>query len=287
MDKPAAVRALAAAGVLVSPDVLAQASAEQLEQLLRGPKQLFVTALAPVAAVQAEPEPAAAAQLAVSDFAEAYQRKFERLRDLLLRRPELAGAVSLAGARAAREAACIGMVQRQLPEGVVLEDPTGTLEVALSGERPERDDVVAVRGEMRGSVLEAKELLFPDVPLPKQVPHLPGELVLGGPGPLSFTPTRFPAAARVGPLRVVAWQPPAPLDKKAAVAILQRRWLPLAPSPGAVEPALLDPAPDVLWLSQERAWSETYKGVTIVAAPSAAVDLSTRSVRIGPARGSV
>lgn len=275
MDKAAAVRALAAAGVLVSPELLGNATAEQLEQLLKKkPGQLFVTALAEPLALRVERAPSAG-DAAVADLVQAYQRKFERLRDLLLRRPELQDAVSLASMSG--RAAGIGMVRELTGTGFVLEDPTGTVEVVLpeSTERPDIDDVIAVRGEMRGQQLVASELLFPDVPLPKQLPAVQGELLLGVPGPLSFLPITSVAWARLGALTIVSWEPPTPLTERAAIRLLRKRWLPLAPRPGPIEPALLEPVPDILWLRCDPPWTATYKGVTLIASQGASIDLAT------------
>ncbi len=265
LDKATALRALAAAGVLVSPAIAAGASAAQLAQLLqRKEKQLIITALQePVQelSITVEPAPPPLAQLAIADVAAAYQRKFERLRDLLLRRlnnePPVggsAGAVSIRTAQAAGgEGWCIGMVREPTADGFVLEDPTGTLEVA-SAVAVERDDVLAVRGTLHDQRLVATEALYPDIPLPTTVPAAAGTLLLGAgeaAGAIQLLLQQNPLHAMVaGQLRIAAWKPPAPLDQRAAVALLQKRWLPLPPQPGPVEPALLDPAPDILWLVQ-------------------------------------
>ncbi|HLD78259.1 MAG TPA: hypothetical protein VJB16_04490, partial [archaeon] len=141
--------------------------------------------------------------------------------------------------------------------------------------------VVAVQGSVRDQRLVATEVLHPDLPLPKAVPALAGTLQLGaGTGALLLqqNPLHALVGSDPGQLRIAAWHPPAPLDQRAAIALLQKRWLPLPPRPGPVEPALLDPAPDILWLAQATAWAAAYKAVTIVAAERARVDLETREV---------
>ena len=278
MDKANALQRLAAAGILVSPAVAAAASAQQLEQLLTQKQgQLVVTELPDVAPATVSAEPLLkVAQLTVPEMVAAYQRKFTALRDLLLRRVD---AVSLRMAATSNgPVSCIGMVRRLTAVGVELEDTTGLLEATLPAgmERPAIDDVVALRGTMNGSVLHATELLLPDVPLPQRIAAAELTIRLGAEGIQPEGPLQ---CFTVAGMRVLAWQPAAPLTQQQAIAVLRKRWLPVRPSAGPKEPALLEPLPDIIWLRCEPAWSASYKGVTLVAAARATVDLRDRSVQ--------
>jgi len=70
----------------------------------------------------------------------------------------------------------IGMVKGK-KNGVVLEDPTGSINLVGKIDRVLLDDVIGVKGMRRGNDFFAERIIFPDVPL-KNMNSAPCELVI-------------------------------------------------------------------------------------------------------------
>jgi hypothetical protein len=220
----------------------------------------------------------------------AQYEKYEALRAVLLRK---ADAVSINKAHAHGEATTIGMVRDPSATGFVLDDPTGWLEVACRDHGLAAGDIVAVSGPVREGRLFASQILLPDIPLTNAVRTLPGSIVLSQDSAQEPPDAALVSAAGLsGPawldvsaagqsITLLAYAPASPLPREEAVLLLRKRSLPsegplgLASRPGLVMAAV----PDIFWLISPGQWTDSYKGVTLVSALSARVDLHTREVR--------
>lgn len=114
------------------------------------------------------------------EFVEYFNSRFEQYRDLLMNRRELRDTTSINRAQTQTkgdEITVIGMVRDkyQTKKGkyiVYLEDPTGDIKVLASkdeGESIVNDEVIGVRGSLGGDIIFADSIVWPDIPIPKNI----------------------------------------------------------------------------------------------------------------------
>ena len=108
--------------------------------------------------------------MSIGDFTAAWMGRFSALQQMLLRRPESSGAISVSAA----SGHCTLIGQVRTGKCIELEDPTGSIPL-ITAIKLLPDDVVAVKGKVESGVMHAEEVMFPDVPLrePKN-PNLTG-----------------------------------------------------------------------------------------------------------------
>lgn len=116
----------------------------------------------------------------VPEFLQYYNDRYDRMKDLLLRRMEMKSAVSIK--RLERrdegdEAVTVGLVRDKYSTNsgkfiVDLEDKTGTFKALIDerdGERIVPDEVIGVRGSHGGDIIYADTVVRPDLPIPDGV----------------------------------------------------------------------------------------------------------------------
>jgi len=101
----------------------------------------------------------------ISNFIDFYNRRFEFLRNLL--REKLPDATSINKLNAGNVTS-IGMVRELTSEGFLLEDQTGSV-LCISHEKVLEDDVVGVKGIYKGGKLHVEKIIYPDIPLQREI----------------------------------------------------------------------------------------------------------------------
>ncbi|MFB6203059.1 MAG: metallophosphoesterase [Candidatus Nanohaloarchaea archaeon] len=116
----------------------------------------------------------------VPEFLQYYNDRYDRMKDLLMRRMEMKSATTLNRLERrdeGEEAATIGLVKEKYSTNsgkyiVTLEDKTGTFK-ALVGDREGQmivqDEVIGVSGRMGGDIIYADSVIRPDLPIPQGV----------------------------------------------------------------------------------------------------------------------
>ncbi|MFB6245440.1 MAG: DNA-directed DNA polymerase II small subunit [Candidatus Nanohaloarchaea archaeon] len=116
----------------------------------------------------------------VPEFLSNYNDRYEKLKDLLMRRRELQGAVSIKNLERRDEGeqtAFIGMVSDKYSTSsgkymVSLEDKTGEYRALVDereGDRIVPDEVLGIRGQMGDGIVFANSVVRPDLPIPDGV----------------------------------------------------------------------------------------------------------------------
>jgi hypothetical protein len=226
--------------------------------------------------------------------------KYEILRRILLKR---ADAVSIGNIQKTSSKACIvGMVREKTQGGFLLEDATGQASVK-SRENVEEDDVIAVRGWPRDNTFFAEEIIYPDVPINREITSMDARILLtsgmnaheGGfdvvimPDSLAGEgkERRIPNPAWIfledgkNNMVVLVYRVSGRTDKNTVISWLRKRHIGKRrhiPERGTV----LERIPDLFWvISESEPWMDNYKGVSIVSFGrnhSAIIDLKTRKI---------
>ncbi len=272
MDRRAVVQRFLEAGILATPELVAQTTEQNIESMIASaaqPKQQ------PAGAISPELEPGQhQTRLTVSDVAATSRRHFAVLRELLSKR---VSAVSLQHAKPG-DVAVIGRVRELHPDGFVLDDGTGSILVASTA-AVDREDVIGIRGTIRDNTLQASDVLAPDVPLNRKRPVLQGTVTLHATGS-DLAADKLPDVAHIR-LRqadeqaLLLFARAQDADPKTAIRWLQKRRI-----DRGFDSVLIDPVPDIFWVHAGRPFSHVYKGVLIVSPGDgkATVDLAAGSV---------
>ena len=122
----------------------------------------------------------------MQDFVKYFKHRYNSLREILQERIELRNSISLhriSGRNKGEQLSIIGLVadKRVNKTGsmtITIEDPTGTTKVLINKNKPELynlaknlvlDEVIGVNGSYGDNILFANNILFPDVPLTKEL----------------------------------------------------------------------------------------------------------------------
>ena len=109
--------------------------------------------------------------LDVNSFTQLLLKRYEVLKNLLCRRIELANLLSIRKVNPTTKIfSVVGMVfeKNRANSSILLEDPTGTLEISVPEEKSRlvvEDEVVGVLCKRSGSEIRAERIVFPEVPL--------------------------------------------------------------------------------------------------------------------------
>lgn len=305
MDKQALVKEFLKKGVLISPSDLEKMgtgqancgglpAAEPSHSALKKGIKCTIKGLGGSGGQQMTPE----------DAARVYRERFEKIRDMLLRKVD---AVSIRNAAKESSAvSVVGMVRETAGGSFILEDTTGTITVR-SQAKVGPDDVIAATGWVRDGVLVAENVIYPDIPISREAGSAKGTLLLssghrsqGGEFDVMLTPDTLTDAhgeKRMGmPSWVLIEDGKGPglsvflhahdgvADKETVLSWLRRR---MVGNPGmhfGGNFQILDKIPDILWvIGKNEPWSENYKGVTMVSfgkGRQAVIDLRTRDVSL-------
>lgn len=263
MDKKEMVRQLLKKGVLVSPEALSRINTEPPELPTHQTERFEIKTT-----TTAERE-----RVSVKDFTEHYNNKYTEIKNMLSRKAEAVSINKLGSIFS--EVSVIGMIKEMTPQGFVLEDQTGEIEI-IPKEKVglEVNDVVAVRGIIRESRLFCNEIILPDIPLTHEVRTMDAalaanhnEIVLKTEAgkrtaPLKESPLRATLYKGNRELDLLVCKPDKEPTPKEAVHILKKRQLP--ENGMSLNHNIISKIPDMLLLLSNKNWIESYKGVTII-----------------------
>lgn len=307
------------AGILLTPEMLDSLDDQKLERMILESKQKKT--------VLADKEPTSRSKLLIKmgrvipkqemmteDFTKYYNNKYDGIKNILLKKMD---AVSINKVRDTYdEVSLIGMVREVTPNGFILEDQTGEIEI-LSPDPVDVDDVVGVKGSSREGKLLANEIVWPDISLSNQLKKISNISLLlttkvtpksrsmihsssftlipdledadlnekeTGRVMTKFTnPTTITISSTGNEMNILVYTPEEDVGQEKAKEFLKKRHL----SPGRNKITgpddhfLINTVPDILWLVSPKRFLENYKGVTIISckAPDAAIaNLGTREV---------
>lgn len=241
------------------------------------------------------------------DFVEFYNSRYNSLKGILLGKLRPVSINKTAGSYSDVEV--IGMVKELKPNGFVLEDPSGEIEVVSNPKQNPTlglDDVIGVRGAVKDGRLFPTDIIQPDIPLANEVNSLEGTIVLShnkipykG---LVVTPiavydnekkTALPNPGKItlskgkSKISILIYKPEDDLEKPEPapdpLAMLKKRHLRPGKRPVGFKEDVyaITQTPDIFWLVSNADISTIYKGVSVVSfgpEKSLRIDLGTREV---------
>lgn len=306
MEKQAIIKKLLSRGVMVTPQALEQMKEDEARRVLQ---QDGESECAVVKDVKDErlrcsmntgerPE-----KMSPEDAIKANNRRYDTLRGILLTK---ADAVSINNiGRGSTKLCVVGLVKEKKPEGFILEDSTGEIEVR-SKESVDLDDVIAVKGWPRENVLFGDEIIYPDIPMSRDINVMdstilltseygatqhkadvvltPDTLIWEGKERRTTNPAWVYLEKKDKKVVVLVYRSGETIDKATAVSWLKKRYIGAENDPITNNDSVMGTVPDILWLiSENEPWAENYKGVTVICfgrRKHALVDLKTRKVEI-------
>jgi len=211
-------------------------------------------------------------EFSLNDLAAAWASRFNILQQLLLRRPETAGAASIAAASG--KCTVIGQVKKL--KNVELEDPTGSMEL-ICDKKLLPDDVIAVRGFAANGVMQAEDIFFPDIHL-NAVRQLEGTLGVGTEADFMIRPVATEFWEINGTTILVHkadWKALADAlmiqEVQVPVELLRRRHLAAPPWD------VMEPQPDIFIAAGMPGVNANYKGTAIIGiGEKSIIDLAKR-----------
>jgi hypothetical protein len=285
MDKQAIINKFIEKGILISPDMLEKVSEKNIDAFLEKKTMVVSEDRKPEVDVRKIP---GKKKLTPVDFTGFYLNKYNSIKNILNQKID---AVSINNTKPGN-VAIIGMVRSATPQGFVVEDQSGSMEV-VTDKQPGTDDVIGLKGIVREGKLFGGEVIYPDVPLPKEIPNADMSIVLSeaptsedGDFVISMNDLPNPGwltLSKAGKrFMLLAYRPKDDATPKDAVEWIKKRYLPhnRESIQGEENPFVMDPQPDILWLKGKAAESHTYKGITIISTgeKTAKINLSTRDV---------
>ncbi|UCD06996.1 MAG: hypothetical protein JSW41_04145 [Candidatus Aenigmatarchaeota archaeon] len=248
-------------------------------------------------------------KLSTKDFVDYYNNKYNGIRNILMNKMK---AVSVGNTKKSfSDVSVIGMVRELKSSGLVLEDPTGEIEVVLNNKKEiNPDDVIGVKGFVRENKLFAKEVVFPDTPLTHPIGSLDAKIIIttnitektkelvkeidlvlalnaektqSNIIKTNSNPGWITLSKNGDKVNLLVYKPENKTTIEQAVRFLIKRHL----SPlknritGPEDPFLIEPIPDIFWLVSDEKGKKTYKGVTIISCgpnSAARIDLKTKEI---------
>ncbi len=199
LERKEAVQELTAEGCIIEPAAVERLESEHVDKIKQlSPAPMVVnerllenldtgevaleTSVEVVTEIEEEKE-----KRDVNDFVDFYNDRYEKIKSLLLRRRDIQNAVSISRLEDMQErddASVVGIVQDKYRTSsgkfiVYLEDPTGITKVLVEGDQGERivqDEVIGVTGSLGDDIIFADQVVWPDVPLPGDVPSTSEEV---------------------------------------------------------------------------------------------------------------
>ncbi len=294
MSKQELVSRFLEAGVLLSPDVLEQMNDKDVDDIVnraKKNKELVISDIeqqTKVDVVKVKQKK----KLSPKDFVDYYQKKHQMLGEILSKKVMPVSINKLGSG----QATIIAWV-REAGNGVLtLEDATGTIEARCDFGGPNKT-TLGFRGEAKEGVFFVKDVVYPDIPLKREIPKIDSDLLLttnqnkitppgGDPkkGDITFvygdqikTNPCLSKVTRSGVnVNLLSYEPPKEASQQNAINYLKNRFIP-EDSPN--EKFLLVEVPDVFWLIQDKQFAENYKGVTIVSGKEVEINLGTRKAK--------
>ncbi len=295
MQKDKIVRRFLEEGILLSPQTLESIDDADIEGTIQQARKekclVFGTKKAPYELVIEKIT--IKDRLQPADMASFYKKKFEGLKRILETKVE-AVSINRAG-KAFGSATIIGMVSEILPNGFVVEDTTGAIDV-MSKDKPDIDDVIAVKGVGREGKFFASEIIFPDISILRKtrsidmsITFLDEQKESGADICFSFEPLKDcnvlpnPGHIRLKKgeesMYIIAYRPPFPITCKKAADLLKKRHLQLERNQigSDKDSFIMADEPEIIWLHSNAAEKFVYKG-TLIVSGQAIINLRTKEV---------
>jgi hypothetical protein len=312
MEKEAIVKKLLSLGVMATPETLKKIETGGLDAFLEKIKKdscMVIqedvgdgeTGEGVTCCVQ---ETSTKTEMTPDDIVQANGERYKKISNLLLRKMD---AVSINNiGRTNTKLSVVGMVKEKTGNGFVLEDGTGEVEVKSSGQ-VDLDDVIGVRGWLREKTLFGQEIVYPDIPIDRQVNSMDIKVLLSGNGEnptkdadIILTPTtlgdsegkekNIPNPAWVflekgeKKITILLYKPPQQTGKEEVLAWMKKRYMGKGNVPAMSSEMVMETVPDVFWVVDEgEPWAANYKGVTLVSMGGkhqALLDLNTRKIEM-------
>jgi hypothetical protein len=244
-------------------------------------------------------KPKAASEITPADIVESRRKKYDAIKSMLLPK---ASAISISNAGDSRvQLSVIGVVKRLSPDGFVLEDPTGEMEMRSDAKGVAEGDVIGCRGPVSGSRMICKDIILPDVPLIRPIGRAAASLLVGAKPSgqadvvaslepvqtdaknilLDGSPSVLSVHKDGAKVVVLFFRPESPVGPQDAVGMLKKRCLKV-PATSDAESCVIDPVPDVFWIHGKSGdWTEIYKGVLVVhtSERSCLINLETKEAK--------
>jgi hypothetical protein len=299
MDRKDIVKKFYEKGILLSPKELQGISEENPAHPENSP-----VARADSRGVVITPAPRSKRKkLSAQDFTEYYNKKYELVRDMLLKRMDV---VSMTNAKTdPSPCGIIGIVKDITQRGFMFEDPTGELEVVKSGiaelDQVNPDDVFGLKGFVREGRFFPKEIVWPEIPLNHRIGRIRGAVAMlsGRENSILVTADRPKTKKTIKITNPPEWititrgeegiavlvLKTSNTKKEDALLFLKKRSLPET-NPMKTPPLyLIEGIPDIIWLIQDQEWTETHRGITIISSGRKSlvgIDLETRKTESRP-----
>jgi hypothetical protein len=265
MKKKEIVRKLFEKGILLSPEMLEKASEESLEKLLSSGRPVVGAGNKVNIELPEKKE-----KLTVKDYADFYTAKYNGIKKMLLKK---ISPVSISNAGKNFEVSIIGIIREKTPSGFIAEDPTGQIEI-LTSKTLVPGDVAGIRGYVREGRIMEKEIIWPDIPLPKETERFNTTLILATKPVASSGQQIVYGKAHEAEGVICIPESPARLSINGIEIVVfegegqPKEWLKKRHLPDKIlsgkDFCLIEKIPHVLWLIGKDSKAETYKGVTIV-----------------------
>ena len=292
MSKELVVERFLQEGFLISPKLLEQIPEDNLDSILTSIKLSNDLIIQNLDQQKEEPEfkiknYKEKNKLKASDFVEYYSKKYNVLKDIISKK---LNPVSIDKAKTFSETSIIGMVYEHTNNGLVVEDPTGKIEVRCSRDNVLVNSVLGFTGKIKEGIMLADKIIYPDIPLNNEIKSLNMSLILSEKGQLtenlktvSFIQQENLISVLTNPgyvkinkeVVVLAYKPKDEVGKEKFLASLKNRFI-QEETPS--EKYLIKEIPSIFWINQEKQWVENYKGVTIVSGKEIKIDLKDRKV---------
>jgi DNA polymerase II small subunit/DNA polymerase delta subunit B len=241
-------------------------------------------------------------RLSPKDFTEYYNNKFNSIKDMLSGRVQ---AISISNAKNSySEVSVIGMVKEISPGGFLLEDVTG--EIGVSSRKTKEvseDDVIGVNGFVKEGRLFENDIIFPDIPLNREMTRINGisvlltermdEKIMGMKKDFGFvittddaqdkktktvksTPAWITLKADGKSVSILAYNPGKNTGSEEITQCLRKRHLGPQRSQirGPLDDFVIDRVPDIFWVISSEKWAKIYKGVVIISTGNEAAGIN-------------
>ncbi len=292
MTKEAVVERFLQEGFLISPKLLEQIPEDNLDSIVTSIKLSKDLIIQNLDEQKEEVEIKAKNykeknKLTASDFVEYYSKKYSVLKDILEKK---LSPISIDKAKGFSETSIIGMVYEHTNAGVIVEDPTGRMEIRCNRDNILLNSVLGFTGKMKEGIMIAEKIIYPDIPLTNDIKSLNMELVFSSKGTVleniktvSFEQKENLVSVLTNPgyvkinkeVVVLAYKPKEELVKERVLVFLKNRFI-QEETPS--EKYLIKEIPSIFWIEQEKQWVENYKGVTIVSGKEIKINLKDRKV---------
>ncbi|MEM5777284.1 MAG: hypothetical protein QXJ06_02445 [Candidatus Aenigmatarchaeota archaeon] len=235
--------------------------------------------------------------LKIDDYVNFYLKKYEKIKDIFTSVGFSAISINKITENT-REFSTIGLIRQKNSSSLVLEDPTGNIEIFFEGvmkqklEDFDRDDVVGVYCEKQKEKFITKKILHPDIPLNREIKKTNEEIILkinsneGNP----LSPRRAnPVYISYGniiflilPKKFFDFK--IKIDSEFLLKLLKRRFLLPSTNDYAIsnpDDFILVNLPDFIITDIEPSIAKNYKGTTIISVfdKEYEVNLHTREVK--------